>query len=156
MKVHEKDLVTFKAVLKEFEKRSTCIRLQVAALIVKDGRIISTGWNGVPPGILHCNEYFSSKEFKEAPLRISQEHQEFAKLHEIHAEQNAIAYAAKNGISTKDTSIIISISPCLSCAKLIIASGIKNVYYVEKYDRSEGEIALTFLEQNWIDCLKID
>lgn len=126
----------FKEVLTSFEKKSTCIRLQVAAILIKDGRIISTGWNGSPSGIKHCCDHFHNKSY------TLQEHRDFSDLYEIHAEQNCIAVAAKNGISTNGAEMYISYSPCLSCAKLIMGAGIKKVYYRIEYDRSPEGLEL--------------
>jgi len=123
------------------EKNSTCIRLKIAAVIVKDDRIISSGWNGAPSGMIHCNEYFehvkdtNSEDFKKL-------HAEFSERNELHAEQNAIAFAARNGINTEGSILFTSVSPCASCAKLIIAAGIKTVYYKVEYDRSNAGLDL--------------
>jgi len=124
---------TFSDILKVIEKNSTCKRLQVAAIITKEDRIISMGWNGVAAGQKHCCDIYKDQDIED-PLFL-EKHHEFANANEIHAEQNAIAFAARNGISTKDTSIYVSISPCVTCAKLIISAGVKFVYYNELYDR---------------------
>ena len=114
---------TFKKYLGILESNSTCRRVKVAAVIVKDGRTVSTGWNGVPSGFKHCEE-------------ILKKHHEFSEKYEVHAEANAISFAAKNNISTEGSSIFITITPCSNCAKLILQSGIKKVYYKDVYDRS--------------------
>lgn len=120
----------FVEVLNAAEKNSTCCRLQVAALIVKDNRIISTGWNGVPSGLKHCSDVF-----KDSGDNFMEEHKKFSEMYEIHAEQNAIAYAARNGICLDKCDIYVTYSPCVHCAKIIIASGIKRVFYKLDYDR---------------------
>lgn len=147
---------TFKKYLEILEKNSTCARVKVAAIIVKDGRTISTGWNGVPSGFKHCEDIFVIKEkvcaedesyYKEPKLYyidnievtkmdFLQRHHEFSEKYECHAEQNCLAFAAKNNISTEGASIFITITPCPNCAKLILQSGIKKVYYKHIYDRS--------------------
>ena len=142
----------FKDILKDIEQCSTCIRTKVGAIIVKDGRIISTGWNGVPKGKDHCEHVFNFHPSLESGdnktfLKV---HHEFANENEIHAEENAIAYAARNGIKTDDAEIYISISPCVFCAKLICASGIKKVFYAKEYDRDKTGIK--FLKNNNIIC----
>jgi|TARA_Y100000310_G_scaffold273645_1_gene289208 dCMP deaminase len=134
----------FTGVLKVFEKNSTCIRIKVAALIIKDGRIISTGWNGVAPKCKHCESIFTVKEYN------SKDHAAFSRENEIHAEQNALGWAARNGVSTEGADLYISISPCSYCAKLIVAAGIKKVYYLKEYDRDSNGIA--FLNKNGIIC----
>jgi dCMP deaminase len=146
-KMTKKDIITFSEILKIFEKRSSCIRLQVAALIIKDGRIISTGWNGVPSGNVHCKDYFKDKSIEK--------HHEFSELYEIHAEANAISFAAKNGISTKGSSLMCSISPCSNCAKIIIASGIKEIFYLNEYDRNSNNKVIEFLKNNGIKVEKV-
>lgn len=140
---------TYKQYLDILEKNSTCSRVKVAAIIVKDGRTISTGWNGVPSGFEHCDEIFKKVvPFGGTPTytykngtRLTQDqylslHHDFSEQYEAHAEMNALAFAAKNSISTEGASIFITITPCSNCAKLIIQSGIKKVYYKSVYDRS--------------------
>jgi dCMP deaminase len=121
----------FKKILKETAPMSTCARVQVGCVIVRDGRIISTGWNGVPAGQKHCSEkyVFGGLEYEN--------HHTWSTKNEIHAETNAIGYAAQNGVSTKGADLYTSVSPCIDCAKLIIAAGIKHVFYIDEYDRSE-------------------
>ena len=142
------NLLMYKDILKIIEKSSTCSRLHVAAMIVKDGRIISMGWNGVASGQVHCSDKFSGKE-----ENYDVKHVKFSTENEIHAEQNAIAYAARSGISTHNADIFVSYSPCDMCAKLIVAAGIKKVYYITEYDRSVTGI--NFLKNNNIYCEKI-
>jgi dCMP deaminase len=136
----------YKGILESVEQSSTCGRLQVGALIVKDGRVISMGWNGVPSGQDHCDDHFSKKGWDVSTGYLSSEHHKYATRNEIHAEQNAIAYAAKSGISTNGAEIYITYSPCRDCAKLVVAAGIKEVYFTHEYDRDcEG---VEFLKRN--------
>lgn len=144
--------LTYRNMLELLEHNSTCSRVKVASIIVKDGRIISTGWNGVPSGFKHCEDIFKkdlipceSSGFKTIYKIYDDEvtaeewykkHHEFSEKYELHAEQNSIAFAAKNNISTQGASIFITITPCSNCAKLILQSGIKKVYYKDIYDRS--------------------
>ncbi len=143
-----KSLQTYKEILQVIEKRSTCLKLKVAALLIKDDRIISTGWNGVPSKHKHCCDFFSGEE-----LDFAEKHHEFHVNNELHAEQNCIAYAAKNGISTDNSTLFISISPCCSCAKLIIAGGIKSVYYINEYKDISGN---DLLSKSGIKVMKLD
>jgi dCMP deaminase len=129
------DEKTFLKVLKIFEERSTCSNIQCAALIIKDKRIVSTGWNGSPPGGVHCKDYFYFYQGNLESFR--RDHHEWSLKNEIHAEQNAIAHAAKCGISTENTIMVTSFSPCFPCAKLIIAAGIKTVYFQNLYDKED-------------------
>ena len=141
-----KYLSTYKGILESVERSSTCGRLQVGALIVKDGRVISMGWNGVPSGQDHCNEHFTNRGWDVSKEFMSEEHHKFATKNEIHAEQNAVAYAAKSGISTDGAELYITYSPCRDCAKLVVAAGIKEVYFTNEYDRDyEG---VEFLKRN--------
>lgn len=124
---------TFLNIAKEISTHSTCVRLQVGAVIVKDKRIISMGYNGVPSGMKHCKEVFKNINLKSSIDR--QMHHEFACENELHAEQNAIAFAAKSTISLdKDCTIYLTTEPCNDCAKLIIAANIGKVIYSNKYD----------------------
>ena len=117
-----KYLSMYKGILESVEQSSTCGRLQVGALIVKDGRVISMGWNGVPSGQDHCREHFEKKGWDVSTEYLSDEHHKFATRNEIHAEQNAISYAARNGIKTSEADIYTSISPCSNCTSHVLPS----------------------------------
>ena len=132
-------------ILKRTEKMSTCGSTQVGSVIVRDGRIISTGWNGVPAGKQHCDHIY---EWGALPLN-GESHQDWSPLNELHAEVNAIGYAAQSGVSTKNAVLYTSVSPCIDCAKLIVASGIKEVWYIDEYRIIEG---IKFLNDNNISC----
>jgi dCMP deaminase len=124
---------TFCNIANEMKQHSTCCRLKVGALLVKKNRIISTGYNGVPSGMEHCDKQFSViDKNREDFMKI---HGEFSRLYELHAEQNAIVFAGKNGVNTENSDLYITTAPCSNCAKLIVAAGIKNVYYIDNYDR---------------------
>ena len=122
--MNTKDIETFSEVLDIFAKRSTCARLQVASLLIKNGRIISTGWNGVPAGMEHCEHVFAGQDMTDP--EVKEKHRLFSEDNELHAEQNCIANAPIRG---EGCDIFVSVSPCKQCAKLIIAEGIKSVYY---------------------------
>ena len=136
----------FRRILKETAEMSTCSRVQVGCVIVRDGRIISTGWNGVPAEKKHCSDHFKEGGWKGTESYLSEEHNKWSIQHELHAETNAIGYAAKNGVSTKGAALYTSVSPCIDCAKLIIAAGIEQVYWAKKYDRSND--GWEFLSRN--------
>lgn len=170
MKLKHIDL--YKNILCEYQNLSTCARLHVAALLVKDGRVLSVGYNGVPEGSTHCCDKFqmlingSIREFLINSVsngvgytatvtedEWKAEHHKWSEKNEIHAEMNCIAFALKNKIDISDCEMILSVSPCMNCAKLILSSGIKRVHYVTKYDRStEG---IDFLKANGVavQCL---
>ena len=85
-----KYLSMYKGILESVEQSSTCARLQVGALIVKNGRVISMGWNGVPAGQEHCKDYFKERGWDVNKEFMSRDHHNYATKNEIHAEQNAI------------------------------------------------------------------
>ena len=102
--------------------RSSCLRRQVGALLVKDRNILATGYNGVPSGITHCEVTGCLRERLKVP---SGERHELCRG--LHAEQNAFLQAALHGTSLKDASIYSTTQPCIICAKMIINAGIKEV-----------------------------
>ena len=126
-----------------FAKRSSCLKTQQAALLVKDNRIISFGINGSPAGHINCLEYSEAICGKDSNGSC---------FLGIHAEQNAIGYAARNGIDTEGCSIYCTQSPCISCAKLAVASGIKEFYYISNYRLDDG---IKFLEQAGVSIKRI-
>jgi len=119
-----------------FASKSKCVSHHVGAAVVKDDRIISVGYNGSPPGLTNCCEIFDENEFDR------HHHSLWSKDNEIHAEMNALMYATKTNIETKDADIYVTISPCNDCLKNLTASGIKNVYYLYPYDASTPNPAL--------------
>ncbi len=109
-------------------KRSTCIRRAVGAILVKDKRILATGYNGAPSGIKHCVDAGCLRE----QLHIASGHR-----HElcrgIHAEQNAIIQAAFHGVSIKGSILFCTNLPCSICSKMIINAGIEKIFYQSGY-----------------------
>ena len=114
-------------------KRSTCLRQNVGAVIVKDKRIIATGYNGAPSGLPHCLDIGCLREKLNVP---SGERQELCRG--VHAEQNAIIQAAKFGSSVEGGTLYSTHCPCITCAKMIINAGIKRVVYGKKYADRRG------------------
>jgi len=110
------------------KKRSTCLRRQVGALIVKDNHILATGYNGVPSKITHCSETGCLREQLNVP---SGERHELCRG--LHAEQNAIIQAAHHGTSIKDSALYTNTKPCSICTKMIVNAGIKRIVYEEYY-----------------------
>ena len=108
--------------------RSTCLRRSVGAVIVKEKRVLTTGYNGAPRGLKHCMET--------GCVRL-ENHIESGTRHElcrgVHAEQNAVIQAAYFGVSVKDASIYITNFPCVLCAKILINAGIREVVYLDDY-----------------------
>ncbi len=109
-------------------KRSTCLRRKVGAIIVKDKRILATGYNGAPTGIKHCVDIGCLRE----KLKVaSGERHELCRG--IHAEQNAIIQSAYHGVSIKDSTLFCTNLPCSICSKMIINAGISKIYYHSGY-----------------------
>jgi dCMP deaminase len=110
------------------KERSSCIHRKVGAVVVKENRILCTGYNQPPSGFPHCDE---TECIRDALEITSGESQEIC--YAAHAEQNAIAQAAKFGISTRDSTIYITHKPCSICARILINAGIIRVVYGEEY-----------------------
>jgi len=108
--------------------RSTCIRRKVGAILVKDKRVLSTGYNGSPTGLLHCEEVGCLRETLGVP---SGERHEICRG--LHAEQNAIIQAALHGVSIKGAQLYSTTFPCIICSKMIINAGIKEIFYLDGY-----------------------
>jgi dCMP deaminase len=104
--------------------RSTCLRRQVGAVLVKDGHVISTGYNGSPRGLKHCEEVGCLRQQMNIP---SGERHELCRA--VHAEQNAVVQAAYHGTSTNGTTLYTTGWPCTQCAKILINAGIKEIVY---------------------------
>jgi len=119
------------------KQRSTCLRRQVGAVLAIDGRVLSTAYNGAPSGVPHCTPATCNAT---NPC-----------LDTIHAEANAVAFAAKHGIRTQGASLFSTASPCRECAKLLINAGIRIVVYDEEY-RDTSPIVL--LREAGIDVLR--
>lgn len=146
-KLNDRMMLYFTNVCIETSKLSTCVSKKVGAVLVRDKRIIAIGYNGVPSGKKHCDEIFDIHSFNR------DEHSSWSTLNEYHAEENVFAFCLREGISTKDAIMFISLSPCIKCAKLILNSGIKEVYYLEKYDRDI--FGINFLKENNIEVEQI-
>lgn len=108
--------------------RSTCVRRQVGAILVKDRNILATGYNGVPSGIGHCDATGCLRERLRIP---SGERHELCRG--LHAEQNAIVLAARHGINIDGTTLYATTMPCIICTKMIINAGIRAIVYGEGY-----------------------
>lgn len=119
----------------ELANLSKATRLQVAAFIMRDGRILSTGYNGTPTGFSNQAE----KAGKTLPIVV-------------HAECNAICFAAKYGVSTEDTTLVVTHSPCMECAKLILQAGIRRVVFYKAYRDLKP---LDFLREGGVEVYNI-
>lgn len=121
--------------------RSTCLRRRVGCLIVRDDRIISTGYNGLPSGMPNCcntgeclKEKFKSEEYKVC----------------IHSEQNALMQCAKLGISADGADLYVNADVCMTCAKLILAAGIKRVIVIRDFGGKVGDAGIELLRGNGV------
>lgn len=111
-------------------RRSHCVKAQVGAVLTKDTRIVSLGYNGPPAGTHNCDE-----EWPEAGCaRDSKGSCSLA----LHAEQNAILYATRNNVSMQDATLYVTLSPCIACARVIFTTGIKRVFYRDSYAKFKG------------------
>jgi dCMP deaminase len=133
----------------DLAQRSHCVKAQVGAVLAKDTRIISIGYNGPPAGTHNCDE-----EWPETGCpRDSKNSCSLA----LHAEENAILYAVKNGASLEGSTLYITLSPCLPCARIIYSSGIKKVFYLNSYAEYKGlssDEGVDFLNKFGVDASK--
>jgi dCMP deaminase len=129
-------------------KRSTCLREKVGCIIVRDKRILTTGYNGAPVNFPHCLEIGCLRD--ERKIKPGERH-EICRA--VHAEQNAIIQAALYGISIKDATMYSTHQPCILCAKMIINTGIKAVVYGRSYP---DDLALEYLKRAGIKIKKYD
>lgn len=127
-------------------KRSTCIRRQIGAIVVKDKRILTTGYNGAPSGLPHCFELGCMRD--ELGIESGTRHE---LCRALHAEQNAIMQAALYGVSTKGSTLYCTHQPCSLCAKAIINSGVKRVVFQGDYP---DDFALEMLGQAEIEMVR--
>ncbi|MCR5581988.1 MAG: cytidine/deoxycytidylate deaminase family protein [Eggerthellaceae bacterium] len=118
----------FTTLAKQVSTRTTCTRRAVGAVIVKENRILATGYNGVPRGMAHCGEVGCLREKMGVP---SGQRQEICRG--LHAEQNAIIQAARYGIDISGACIYITTQPCVVCAKMLINAGISEIVYKNPY-----------------------
>lgn len=138
----------FMNIAKEVAMRSNCVKRKVGAVIEREKRIVSTGYNGTPRGVKNCNEGGCSRcnSFSEGGTRLDE-----CKC--SHAEENAIVQAALHGISTNGGTLYCTYSSCLMCSKMIINSGIKKVVYNAEYPL--GQTALEMLKEAGIEVRKM-
>lgn len=138
----------FMGIVELVKTRSTCLRRQVGALIVKDKRILATGYNGAPVGCKHCGETGCMRQQLGIPS---------GQRHEIcratHAEQNAIAQAAYSGISVKDGVLYVTTQPCVLCAKLAINAGITKIIFKGDYP---DELAMELLKEAGVRVVRYE
>lgn len=139
----------FMEITKLVSTRATCLRRKVGAIIVKDRHILTTGYNGPPKGVPHCDELGGCLREK---LNVpSGERMEISRA--VHAEQNAIIQAARLGINIEGADMYVTNQPCFICAKMIINSGIKRIFILNPYP---DKLAEEILEQARVDLIFLD
>ena len=125
--------------------RSTCARAQVGAVLARRGRIIATGYNGTPSGMAHCDHACNCF----SPSHMAWCRSRKPCLDTVHAEANAIVFAARHGQPVEGATLYCTITPCLNCAQLIINAGISMVYIRGTYRLETGRELLTKAGIQW-------
>ena len=120
----------FMELAQNLAKRSHCIKAQVGAVLTKDTRIISIGYNGPPKGTHNCDEEWPEKG-------CATDHKGSCSL-ALHAEQNAIIYALNNGMKIEGSTLYITLAPCLPCARLLYSANVSKVVYLKSYAEYKG------------------
>ncbi|WP_234461886.1 deoxycytidylate deaminase [Pedobacter segetis] len=134
----------------DLAKRSHCVKNQVGAVLTKDTRIISIGYNGPPANTHNCDEEWPEKGCP----RDSRNSCSLA----LHAEENAILYGIKNGTQIQGATLYTTLSPCIACARLILSSGIKEVMFRHSYAEYKGlpnDEGVEFLNKFGVRCFKL-
>jgi dCMP deaminase len=111
-------------------QKSHCVKIKVGAVLTKDTRIVSLGYNGPPAGTHNCDEVWPD-------VGCPRDSKGSCSL-ALHAEQNAILYAAKNNVSIEGSTLYVTLSPCIACARIIFTTGIKKVFYLNSYAEYKG------------------
>ena len=137
----------FLSIAKLVATRSTCLRRNVGAVVVKNKQVLATGYNGAPSGIVHCEEVGCMREELQIP---SGQRHELCRA--LHAEQNAFLQAARHGISLDGSTLYITTQPCSICAKMIINVGIEKIVIEGEYP---DEMALEFLREAGVELVVV-
>ncbi len=139
----------FISITKTVASRSTCLRRKVGAIIVKDKRILTTGYNGAPKGVKSCLEI--GRCYREELGIPSGQRHEICRA--LHAEQNAIIQAAYHGVQIAGSDIYSTTQPCALCAKMLINAGIKKIFYYEDYP---DQLALDLLNEAGVELIRFE
>ena len=118
----------FMSIAKLVATRSTCLRRSVGAVLVKNKRILATGYNGAPTGIRHCEETGCLRE--KLNVKPGERHE---LCRGLHAEQNVIIQSAYYGVTTKGTTLYSTHKPCIICTKMLINAGVKKIFFLDGY-----------------------
>lgn len=161
----------FMRLAKNVSEFSSCARVQVGAVLVVDNRPLLSGYNGTPKGHQHCIDIYKTKyeEFKNSNPHsdktfeeymmlpeVREDHGKFSRLHEVHAEINIVAQAAYKGLATKGSILYVTHSPCNDCCKSILTAGIKEVVFLNLYDRETEGLEILCESGVSIRQLKLD
>jgi len=136
----------FMRITREVAQRSTCLRRQVGAILVKDKHILATGYNGAPTGLPHCEEVGCLRERLGIP---SGERAELCRG--LHAEQNAIIQAAVHGVQIRGATLYSTTQPCILCAKMLINAGVVRIVYQGPYP---DELARQMMEEAGLEIVR--
>src|SRR3954470_20816967 len=134
----------------DLAKRSHCVKAQVGAVLAKDTRIISIGYNGPPAGTHNCDEEWPG-------VGCARDSKGSCSL-ALHAEENAILYAVKNGARLEGATLYTTLSPCIACARLIFSAGITQVYFDKSYAEYKGlqsDEGVDFLNRFGVSTIKM-
>ncbi len=138
----------FLQLARQVATRSTCLRRQVGAVLVRDKRILTTGYNGAPRGVAHCLEVGCLRDQLGIP---SGERHELCRA--IHAEQNAIIQAAIHGVAIEGATLYTTVHPCILCAKMLINAGVREIIYVEGYP---DDLSRDMLAEAGVNVVQMD
>lgn len=127
----------FMSIADQVATRSTCLRRQIGAVLVRDKRILATGYNGVPSGLKHCAEVGCIREKLGIPSGTQHE-----LCRGLHAEQNTVIQAARYGINIDGATIYCTAHPCVQCTKILLNAGIKTIVYRDSYPDELSNILL--------------
>jgi dCMP deaminase len=137
----------FMTIARQVATRSTCLRRRVGAVLVRDKRILATGYNGAPRGLAHCSEVGCLRDRMKVP---SGERHELCRG--LHAEMNGLLQAAEHGIRIEGAVIYSTNQPCSLCAKMLINAGIRTIYIAEGYP---DELAARMLEEAGVEVVTL-
>ncbi len=138
----------FSCIARQVATRSTCLRRQVGCVIVLEKRIVATGYNGAPSGMLHCEDTGCLRDQRNVPP---------GERHELcrglHAEQNALIQAAMHGTAVRGGALYSTHHPCILCSKMLINAGIARIYYLNGYP---DRMARRFLEEAGVESILLE
>ena len=137
----------FMKITEDVSERAICVKRKVGALIVKDNRILASGYNGAPKGFNHCTEQTCLRKQMQVPS--GQRHE---LCRGLHAEQNAIIQAAWHGVQIAGGTLYCNYQPCVICVKMLINAGIKRIVYTGGYP---DELAAEMLKESGLEVVKV-